>query len=73
MADVHGQAIPGARIGDKKNRVLGGLTRIRRKKAGDKVKKQLPRQADAPSKQTRDFFSGGAVAGGARRAGGSKR
>ena len=71
-ADTQGQAIPGARIGDKKNQVLPGLTSIRKKKAGDKVKKQLPRQADAPSKQTRDFFSGGAVAGGALSAVGSK-
>ena len=39
---------------------------------GKLVKKQLPRLADAPSKQTRDFFSGGAVAGGALSAVGSK-
>ncbi len=37
MADTQGQAIPGARIGDKKNQVLPGLTSIRKKKAGDKV------------------------------------
>ena len=39
---------------------------------GKLVKKQLPRLADEPSKQTRDFFSGGAVAGGALSAVGSK-
>tara|TARA_R110001592_G_scaffold229940_1_gene486664 strand:+ start:908 stop:2137 length:1230 start_codon:yes stop_codon:yes gene_type:complete len=65
---------PGREIKRYRARPVGRATRMRTllTEPGKLVKKQLPRQADEPSKQTRDFFSGGAVAGGALSAVGSK-